>query len=75
MTDVCRTCTACKWFYVESADYGYSEYTPSGPMHIECLKSHWRFDPYNLTCGILHKMFTTAETCPDFEVSDEIKNL
>ena len=62
-----RLCIACRHFSMDEGDFHYSTYTPGEPPYIDCGKGV----PLSFDTGSL---FTEAETCPHFEVSELAKS-
>ena len=62
-----RLCIACRYFSMDDGWPHYSTYTPGQPPSIDCAKGVFlSFDTGSL--------FTKAETCPHFEVSELAKS-
>lgn len=63
-------CWSCKHILYSMADEGYSEYTPGSSFDLDCMKDHWKFDPYVDSLEKFKNCLLTAETCKDFERRD-----
>jgi hypothetical protein len=63
-----RVCWSCLYCVIDPGCPGYSEYTPSSPMTIECTKRHWTTDDVDSREG-LRLALMKAETCTDFKAA------
>lgn len=67
MSERFKVCWFCKYFRYYQADAGWSEETPGSDFSIDCVKNHWKFDPYVTSQEEFGKILSTAETCEDFK--------
>ena len=67
------TCILCRHCYLDGGMRGYSEYTPSSPMSLECRRGHWELDVQGHTANHaeFRSMMLSAGTCEDFEWYEE----
>ena len=69
-----KLCLFCHHFYFLSGTQGYSEETPGSSGEIGCQKTD-NWDEYIAGEKELRKCMIQAETCKDFRVSDDAKEL
>lgn len=65
----CLACTLCEYTAYEP---GYSEYTPSTPMHFRCVMGRWAWDDHRKPTGP-KATFEAAIGCPHFEPEEWAK--
>ncbi len=65
------TCILCKHFRLEEYQRGYSEWTPSSPMGMLCVKGVWCVDREETTQAGFRSMMLSAQTCRDFRRYDK----
>jgi hypothetical protein len=49
----------------------YSEWTPGWEGDMYCMKSHWKYDPFNDGKNTLRKKIYMAVACEDFKPERE----
>ena len=64
-------CLWCKHFLLSFGTDDYSELTPGNPPECQCYKGHWCLDRYSFTMKDYRIGMLKAQTCLDFERSDE----
>ena len=67
-----KLCYECVHMWVDPGSEGYSEYTPTKPMEMRCMKHHWEMDEHGLCKYTLKQILIMAETCPDYEADPEM---
>lgn len=79
-----KLCVFCKWFSMDEGFAGYSEYTPGINAEAVCMKDKDRCKGYIIDPGYsttdrfylnetdFRIQIRTAETCPHFELPDEL---
>jgi hypothetical protein len=71
VSDCPKICLACRHFYFNGGERGYSSMTPGSDMQAYCAKQHW--DAFEETAERFFEDNLRARTCPDYEVSDLAK--
>jgi hypothetical protein len=56
----------CKHFNIETADPGWSEYTPGRDWSMTCSKNKWEFDSIMDGVEQFSKVLNTANDCDEF---------
>lgn len=75
-----RLCYNCTYIYFATGTPDYSDMTPGDDAHMYCEKYHWDLKLEGISYSnkptlTLREALETAQTCPDYEQSDEAKKL
>ena len=67
-----RVCWSCENCDYDSAEPGYSEYTPGSDFALSCSKNYWVLDTVYDTIDVFRKKLMSAESCADFKLHPAI---
>lgn len=68
LPNIPRICATCCHFSFQSAEQGYSSYTPGSDVHISCGRGVWAVDNYAETERGYREKMLMALVCDDYHL-------